>query len=180
MSDGKQLLKAFNGLSQEHKDEYIESLYNNRYSYVCPRDEWDYYFDVQVKYYLSNNEELLNELCSRPDDKYDTTPCPCENCDKIHPFRECEYLETKCGCEILINSREHDECRCDGAGENWICSDCYDGEYEEDEPNNCDVCYKECDDKWCEECKLNVWECKYCGDKLNNEIKKCGCEDEDV
>lgn len=48
---------------------------------------------------------------------------------------ECEEenkLETKCGCEITINSREHNECRCDDDGENWICADCYNGEYDED------------------------------------------------
>jgi hypothetical protein len=43
------------------------------------------------------------------------------------------------------------------------------------ERNSCDVCYEECDDEWCEVCKANVWECKYCGDKINNEIKDCGC-----
>lgn len=42
-------------------------------------------------------------------------------------------LETKCGCHIIINSREHDECRCDDDGENWICGDCYNGEYDEEE-----------------------------------------------
>jgi len=50
---------------------------------------------------------------------------------------------------------------------------------DEEEPNKCDVCCEECDDEWCEECKLNVWECKYCGDKLNNSIKKCGCSDDE-
>ena len=45
---------------------------------------------------------------------------------------EDDYLETKCGCEIIINSREHDECRCDDDGENWICSNCYNGEYDEE------------------------------------------------
>lgn len=43
-----------------------------------------------------------------------------------------EFLETKCGCEIIVNSREHDECRCDEDGENWICSNCYNGEYDEE------------------------------------------------
>ena len=44
-----------------------------------------------------------------------------------------ELLETKCGCSIIMNSREHDECRCDDDGENWICGDCYNGEYDEEE-----------------------------------------------
>jgi hypothetical protein len=43
-----------------------------------------------------------------------------------------EFLETKCGCEIIVNSREHDECRCDDDGENWICCKCYNGEYDEE------------------------------------------------
>jgi hypothetical protein len=44
-----------------------------------------------------------------------------------------ETLKTKCGCVIIINSREHNECVCDDDGENWICADCYKGEYETDE-----------------------------------------------
>ena len=50
-----------------------------------------------------------------------------------------EYLETKCGCQIIINSREHDECRCDADGENWICADCYDGEYDESDDDETEV-----------------------------------------
>jgi len=45
----------------------------------------------------------------------------------------CEMLKTKCGCEIIKNTREHDECICDKDGENWICADCYNGEYDEEE-----------------------------------------------
>ena len=57
-------------------------------------------------------------------------------------------LNTKCGCRIIINSRDHDECRCDGDGENWICADCYDGEYDEDGFENCDCGYiHHCEDK---------------------------------
>lgn len=44
-----------------------------------------------------------------------------------------ETLETICGCVIVYNSRDHDECRCDDDGLNWICADCYKGEYEEEE-----------------------------------------------
>jgi len=55
-----------------------------------------------------------------------------------------EFLETKCGCEIIVNSREHDECRCDDDGENWICSECYNGEYDENDesPCPCEYCGK--------------------------------------
>lgn len=42
-------------------------------------------------------------------------------------------LETKCGCVIRRDSKEHDECRCDDDGENWICADCYNGEYDDEE-----------------------------------------------
>jgi hypothetical protein len=66
----------------------------------------------------------------------------CEYCgDKINnDIKKCGCkckLETKCGCEIIVNSREHDECRCDDDGENWICSECYKGEYDEKECCNC-------------------------------------------
>ena len=54
-------------------------------------------------------------------------------------------FETKCGCVIQRNSREHDECRCDNNGENWICADCYNGEYEEVE-------YEKETKYTCEEC----------------------------
>lgn len=60
----------------------------------------------------------------------------CDDCYyKNHPETD-ELLETKCGCDIIINSRAHDECRCDDDGENWICGDCYNGEYEPEEYNN--------------------------------------------
>ena len=51
-------------------------------------------------------------------------------------------LETKCGCVIMRDSREHDECRCDDDGENWICAGCYNGEYD-DKP---ECCGKHCDE----------------------------------
>lgn len=41
-------------------------------------------------------------------------------------------LETKCGCVIKRDSKEHDECRCDDNGENWICAGCYSGEYDDE------------------------------------------------
>lgn len=149
-----------------HYKEWLTIDGIDKYSY----EELNHYLDTEAhidgdEFYQEHREALLEKFGDErePDD---------------------ELLETKCGCQIIINSREHDECRCDGDGENWICADCYDGEYDESddedvEPNKCDVCCEECVDKWCEECKLNVWECKYCGDKLNNEIKKCCCNGED-
>lgn len=52
-------------------------------------------------------------------------------------------LQTKCGCVIKRDSKEHDECRCDDDGENWICAGCYSGEYDDDEEEkigNCSDC----------------------------------------
>jgi hypothetical protein len=54
-------------------------------------------------------------------------------------------FETKCGCVIQRNSREHDECRCDEDGENWICAGCYNGEYDEEEAEP-ECCGKHCDE----------------------------------
>lgn len=48
-----------------------------------------------------------------------------------------ETLKTRCGCVIVYNSRDHNECRCDDDGLNWICADCYKGEYDEEEPECC-------------------------------------------
>lgn len=39
-------------------------------------------------------------------------------------------IPTDCGCLIIRDSREHDECRCDSDGNNWICADCYGGQYD--------------------------------------------------
>ena len=44
-----------------------------------------------------------------------------------------QLIETMCGCAVIKDSREHDECRCDDEGRNWICADCYAGEYDEEE-----------------------------------------------
>ena len=60
------------------------------------------------------------------------------------------FLETKCGCVIRRDSREHDECRCDDNGDNWICADCYKGEYDKEEQLICPHCdrnEKECEEK---------------------------------
>ena len=95
-------------------------------------------------------------------------------------------LETKCGCVIMRDSREHDECRCDDDGENWICAGCYNGEYD-DKP---ECCGKHCDET--EGLKLgmgwNRWHlsvtdmiteqlwCENCyKDYVGNECKSC-CE----
>jgi hypothetical protein len=156
-----------------HYKEWLTIDGIDKYSY----EELNHYLDTEAhidgdEFYQEHREALLEKFG-----------------DEEEPDEA--LLETKCGCKIIINSREHDECRCDGDGENWICADCYDGEYDESDDeetelivwtkpvkNKCDVCCEECDDEWCEECKLNVWECKYCGDKINNEIKKCGCSGE--
>ena len=55
-----------------------------------------------------------------------------------------KILDTKCGCQIIKDSRDHDECRCDDDGENCICADCYNGEYEEEEEEEEDPKTKPC------------------------------------
>lgn len=42
-------------------------------------------------------------------------------------------IKTKCGCRIIRDSKEHDGCVCDDEGENWICENCYKGEYDKEE-----------------------------------------------
>jgi len=127
----------------------------------------------------------------------------CEYCgDKINnEIKNCGckwetgYLETKCGCEIIVNSREHDECRCDDDGENWICSECYNGEYDENDesPCPCEYCgkihpFSECEYEeenalgCCSECAEELVEgywwsrperglrfCAYCGESVLKE-----------
>lgn len=39
----------------------------------------------------------------------------------------------------MRNSSEHNECVCDENGENWICADCYKGEYDEEEEKKEDI-----------------------------------------
>ena len=56
-----------------------------------------------------------------------------EEIKNMKPTLDAAQLETKCGCKIIINSRDHDECRCDIFGENWICADCYNGEYDDED-----------------------------------------------
>lgn len=56
----------------------------------------------------------------------------CEGfCDECYEDEKEEDFVLKCGCVVIRNSREHDECRSDENGENWICADCYNGEYDE-------------------------------------------------
>ena len=87
-------------------------------------------------------------------------------------------FETKCGCVIQRNSREHDECRCDEDGENWICAGCYSGEYDEEEaepewnPNGIKI--KDDDSGLCNVC--NKWQpiCKFQeGDIIKQPCKEC-------
>lgn len=98
-----------------------------------------------------NAEEVPKTKCYYCDEMKECRNRPvgfitiCDECDNesvksdsfsvaIEPLEEEEeVLETKCGCIIVLNTKEHDECRCDDDGENWICGDCYDGEYDEDE-----------------------------------------------
>lgn len=61
-------------------------------------------------------------------------------------------LETKCGCGIIRDSRQHDEARCDNNGENWICADCYQGEYDDEEEEE-----EKSDDVTTQQSKVNVW-----------------------
>ena len=56
----------------------------------------------------------------------------CEDCFDCNM----NCVPTECGCLIIRDSRDHDECRCDDDGNNWICADCYDGEYD----YNCNRC----------------------------------------
>ena len=83
-----------------------------------------------------------------------------------------EFLETKCGCEIIVNSREHDECRCDDDGENWICSECYNGEY--DEKENALGCCSECAEElvegyWWSRPERGLRFCADCGESVLKE-----------
>lgn len=104
----------------------------------------------------------------------------CEYCgDKINnEIKNCGckwetgYLETKCGCEIIVNSREHDECRCDDDGENWICSECYNGEYDEEE--NALGCCSECAEElvegyWWSRPERGLRFCADCGESVLKE-----------
>jgi len=101
-------------------------------------------------------------------------------------FKKPKMLETKCGCKIIKDSKKHNECRCDEDGENWICANCYAGEYD-DKP---ECCGKHCDET--EGLKLgmgwNRWHssvtdmiteqlwCENCyKDCVGNECKSC-CE----
>ena len=71
MSTGNQLVKAFNSLSQELKDEFIEKLYNiyyeksRRKEEFYTHEEWDFEFDCSCMYYISRNEKLFNAICSK-------------------------------------------------------------------------------------------------------------------
>jgi len=91
-------------------------------------------------------------------------------------------FETKCGCVIQRNSREHDECRCDEDGENWICAGCYNGEYDEEEaepewnPNGIKI--KDDDSGLCNVC--NKWQpiCKFQEDDIIKQpCKDCFCDE---
>ena len=137
---------------------------------VCKANVWE------CKYCGDKiNNEIKDCGCNNT---YDTTACPCEYCDKIHPFSDCEYLETKCGCEIITNSREHDECRCDDDGENWICSDCYKGEY--DEKENALGCCSECAEElvegyWWSRPERGLRFCADCGESVLKEEEEEEC-----
>ena len=84
---------------------------------------------------------------------------------------EFKFVADGCGCEFFKNSREHDECRSDKDGENWICGDCYQGEYDKE----CAHCGEFCPDEYdgdvdgdeeplCEDCFEQMEKCEMCGD----------------
>jgi hypothetical protein len=80
---------------------------------------------------------------------YFADECYCMECEEEENEDEEEeeeeegldLLKTKCGCEIIKNTPAHDDCICDKDGNNWICADCYDGEYDEEEEEECGICW---------------------------------------
>jgi len=81
-----------------------------------------------------------------------------------------------CDCDIVRDSREHDECLCDKNGENWVCGDCYQGEYDKE----CAHCGELCPDEYegdidgdekplCEDCFEQMEKCEMCGDATDAE-----------
>jgi hypothetical protein len=141
-------------IKQNHEE------WNNKHQYV-DRD-----------FSISGNCKKCDAKCETIDDTLchycyhhsldDITECWCYECK----------LETKCGCEIIINSREHDECRCDDDGENWICSECYNGEYDEEE--NALGCCSECAEElvegyWWSRPEKGLRFCADCGESVLKE-----------
>jgi len=89
---------------------------------------------------------------------------------------EFKFVADGCGCEFFKNSKEHDECRSDKNGENWICGDCYQGEYDKE----CAHCGEFCPDEYngdidgdeeplCEDCFEQLEKCEMCGDPTDAE-----------
>lgn len=81
-----------------------------------------------------------------------------------------------CDCDVVKDSREHDECLCDKNGENWVCGDCYQGEYDKE----CAHCGEFCPDEYegdidgdeeplCEDCFEQMEKCEMCGDPTDAE-----------
>ena len=142
-----------------HYKEWLTIDGIDKYSY----EELNHYLDSEAhidgdEFYQEHREALLEKFG-----------------DEREPDNE--FLETKCGCEIIINSREHDECRCDGDGENWICADCYDGEYDESDDEETEVEKYNYDDNdvkvvWNKE--TEGWDC------LEPYCRECGKPESDV
>jgi len=171
MSNRKQLLKAFNSLSQELKDEYIETLYKYYYEQSArkeefhPREEWDYYFDIACVWYLSKHEDLLNKLCSKVVEE--NTLGYCNECEAeladgywwSRPERNLKFC-ADCG-EYVLKEEEEEEEEEEAKGEDWWnngthpCCCC--GEF--DETNRF---FKKSYQIWCEVCADQV-ACKECG-----------------
>ena len=70
----------------------------------------------------------------------------CEDCFDCNM----NCVPTECGCLIIRDSIDHDECRCDDDGNNWICADCYDGEYDLEKINEVEEIERQKMD--CDEC----------------------------
>ena len=137
MSDGKQLLKSFNSLSQKLKNKYIDKLYNihfdlcHRKEYFTPRREWEYYFDINCNWYLSKHEDLLNEFCSgvveeesETEEEEEETPCECCGGFDNNRFYE---KSNQIWCEVCADQVSCKECGCwvfEEDTEGGLCGNC--------------------------------------------------------
>lgn len=95
---------------------------------------------------------------------------------KRHQEAKKQFHCDGCGCDVVRDSREHDECLSDKNGENWVCGDCYQGEYDKE----CAHCGDFCPDEYegdidgdeeplCEDCFEQMEKCEMCGDPTDAE-----------
>jgi hypothetical protein len=167
MSTGKQLVKAFNSLSQKLKDEYIETLYKYYYKKSARKEEfytleeWDFEFDTACKWYLSKHEKLLNKLCSKVVEE--NTLGYCNECEAeladgywwSRPERNLKFC-ADCGEYVL---KEEAEEQAEEEAEDW-----------NNGKHPCECCegfdntrlYEKSNQIWCEHCADQV-ACKECG-----------------